>query len=521
MAPTLSGKQFHRRLRNLILVAWIVPPFFGLSFLLYIDLFTTEQMLEILDNPMEPLFNLGWVVLAAWYLPRILRPVCDYLDNPQDADESKVLGLLRNFPLYYWGAFCAYLILAPTSVMFSAMHYSDYIATPIDWFRIHLVALIVSIIVGLPIFFLILDLFGLAAGRLPLNKPHVTLKTKVFMIGALVPLLIDTMLVQYYWTRTGYFKTETFFVWLTLELLAICGSFIFVRSIGQSLSPLQKLIEKETELEPGRLSMFVAKSTDELGVIATDYRHLLEELYAHRHELEIQVQSRTQELISINKELEAFAYSVSHDLRAPLRSINGFSHILLDNYAFDLDEEARSYVQRIVDSSARMSQIIDALLRLSRVTRSGLEPEHVDLTKMAGSIFEQHKQDKHERVIEIRILPGLSARADKNLTHILLENLLSNALKFSSHKTHCIIEFGQTTVETQSYFYIRDNGAGFDMRFADKLFTAFQRLHPQQEFEGAGIGLATVQRIINLHGGRIWAEAKPDEGATFYFSLSA
>ena len=521
MTPSLTGKQFHRRLRNLILVAWIVPPIFGLSFLLYIDLFTVRQMLDILENPLEPLFNLGWVVLAAWYLPRLLLPVCEYLDKPENADEAKVLRLLRSFPLYYWGAFLAYLILAPTSVMFSAMYFSNYIATPIAWFRIHLVALIVSIIVGLPIFFLILDLFGQVVGKLQLRKAHVTLKTKVFMIGALVPLLIDTMLVQYYWTRTGYFTAETFYVWLTLELLAISGSFIFVRSIGQSLSPLQELFNQDHSMEGERLSTFFAKSTDELGVITTDYRQLLEELYAHRHELEKQVQARTQELTTINKELEAFAYSVSHDLRAPLRSINGFAHILLDNYTRDLDEDARGYIQRIVDSSARMSQIIDALLKLSRVTRSGLEREQIDLSRMANSILENHKQDKNERLIEIRILPDLIAHADKNLAHILLDNLLNNALKFSSYKKHSIIEFGLVSRDTQSFFYIRDNGAGFDMRFADKLFMAFQRLHSQHEFEGVGIGLATVQRIVDLHGGQIWAEAKPDDGATFYFSLQA
>ena len=366
---------------------------------------------------------------------------------------------------------------------------------------------------------MILDLFGLVAGRLHIHKPHVTLKTKVFMIGALVPLLIDTMLVQYYWTRTGYFTVETFLVWLTLEFLAICGSFIFIRSFGQSLSPLQKLINKDIDTTPAQLSELVAKSTDELGVITTDYRQLLEELYAHRHELENQVLLRTQELTSINKELEAFAYSVSHDLRAPLRSINGFAHILFDNYANGIDEEAREYLKRIVDASARMSHIIDALLNLSRVTRSGLKREQVNLSKMASKILENQKQDKNERLIEIRILPDLITNADKHLAHILLENLLNNALKFTSYKTHTIIEIGEIRRDGKSFFYITDNGAGFDMRFADKLFQAFQRLHPQHEFEGVGIGLATVQRIINMHGGQIWAESKLGEGATFFFSL--
>ena len=519
MGQNLSGKLFHRRLRNLILVTWTIPPIVGLSFLMYLDIFTTSQMRDILFTPLEPFFNITWIALATWYLPRMMRPVCDFLDNPDSVPEARVLALLRRFPLYYLGAFMLYLLMAPTSVMVSALHYSDYIATPVDWFRIHLVALIVSILVGLPIFFLVLDLFGRVAGRLQLQKPHITLKTKVFLIGALVPLLIDTMLIQYYWTRTGYFTSETFIVWLVLELVAVCGSLIFVRSIGQSLSPMQDLINKENRLATDRLSALAPKSTDELGVIANDYRQLLKELNAHRDELEDQVQLRTQELISINKELEAFAYSVSHDLRAPLRSINGFAHILCDNYARELDEEAREYLQRIVDSSSRMAQIIDALLNLSRVSRSCLKLESVDISGLVSNILDVQKNEKNGRLIETRILPGLKATADKELAQILLENLVNNALKFSAYQKHTVIEIGMTDKQEQSCFYISDNGAGFDMRFADKLFQAFQRLHPQHEFEGVGIGLATVQRIVNMHGGQIWAEARPGEGATFYFTL--
>ena len=160
MGQNLSGKLFHRRLRNLILVTWTIPPIVGLSFLMYLDIFTTSQMRDILFTPLEPFFNITWIALATWYLPRMMRPVCDFLDNPDSVPEARVLALLRRFPLYYLGAFMLYLLMAPTSVMVSALHYSDYIATPVDWFRIHLVALIVSILVGLPIFFLVLDLFG-------------------------------------------------------------------------------------------------------------------------------------------------------------------------------------------------------------------------------------------------------------------------------------------------------------------------------------------------------------------------
>jgi len=519
MLKQLTGKSFLKRLRILTLITWTFPPVVGLSFLIYLNIFSPQQILEILITPLEPLFNVIWILLATWLLPNTMRPVADFIDNPASVSEERVFLLIRRFSMYYLVAFILYLITAPTSIMFSALHYSNYIATPVDWFRIHLVALIVSILVGLPFYFLVLDLFGLVASRLQLQRPHMTLKTKVFLIGALVPLLIDTMLIQYYWTRTGFFSSETFVVWVALELLAIGGSIFFVRSIGQSLSPLQSLIKKEDGMVAEQMTNLVPRSTDELGVIANDYRNLLEELNRHRHELEEQVEARTTKLVSINKELEAFAYSVSHDLRSPLRTINGFSHILLETYAEELDEEARNYLQRIVEASFNMSQIIDALLNLSRVSRSLLKIESLDLSSMVNSILAAHQSDIKERLIETHVQPGLRVTADKGMTHVLLDNLINNALKFTAHCQHAIIEFGQIEKDNKRYFYVRDNGAGFDMRYSDKLFKAFQRLHSRQEFEGIGIGLATVQRIVDMHGGRIWAEAKAGEGATFYFRL--
>jgi len=519
MSQILSGNAFQRRLRNLILITWTIPPVFGLSYLVYLHLYTSSQVMAILLNPLLPTVNIIWIVLATWYLPRTLKPVSAYLDNPDSGDEKRIQNLFRQFPFVYAMFFIVYLFMSPTTVMLSAEHFAHYIATPLDWYRIHLVALVVSILVGLPIFFMVLNLFGEIAGRFHLHKPHVSIRTKVFLIGSLMPLLIDTMLVQYYWTRTGYFTLETFFVWLSLELLAIMGSLIFVRSIGQSLSPLQALIKKDTELTPEHLRDLVPRSTDELGVITSDYHQMLEELFRHRHALEDQVRTRTQELTTINLELEAFAYSVSHDLRAPLRSINGFAHILVDNYARDLDEDGREYLSRIVEASSRMSGIIDALLNLSRVTRSSLVREKVNLSEMSARILQAHSQTRHDRVVETIIQPDLIVNADRNLTQIMLENLLNNALKFTSKSSHALIKVGSTRHENETVFYVADNGVGFDMRFADKLFNAFQRLHPYTEFEGLGIGLATVQRIVNMHGGRIWAEASPGKGATFYFTL--
>jgi len=274
----LSAQQFSRQLTFLIFLTWSIPPIFGLSFLLFIRMFTPAQMARILATPLEPVFILGSMVFALWYFRRFVRPVELYLVNPETADIQLMLRRVRRFPTAYWTIFLSYLLLAPASVILSAEIYAGFEAGPVDWFRIHLVALIVSIIVGLPIFFSILDLFGRALSGVPLERPHLTIRTKVFLIGALVPLLIDTTLVQYYWTRTGYFTAETFSIWLLLELLAIGGSLIFVRSFGQSLQPLQQLINEGLAPVGADISGLASQSTDELGVLTNDFHILLEKL---------------------------------------------------------------------------------------------------------------------------------------------------------------------------------------------------------------------------------------------------
>jgi len=274
----LDADQFRRQFLYLILLTWVAPPFIGLGFILFVGILTTGQMEALLRAPSEPLYILGWLGFAAWYFPRYIRPVNDWIGARTAEAAQQALHHMRRFPLHFWGIFLLYLALAPGSVILSAEHYTDYVARPIDWFRIQLIALIVSIIVGLPIFFLILDLFGRVLGNIHLGRPQVTITAKIFLIGALVPLLIDTMLVQYYWTRTGFFTTETFFVWLMLEVLAIAGSLIFARSIGQSIAPLNRMLTGPAlagAVNPERLQ---ARSTDELGVLACGYRELLQEL---------------------------------------------------------------------------------------------------------------------------------------------------------------------------------------------------------------------------------------------------
>ncbi|UJP04993.1 MAG: PAS domain S-box protein [Nitrosomonas sp.] len=227
---------------------------------------------------------------------------------------------------------------------------------------------------------------------------------------------------------------------------------------------------------------------------------------------------RSTELEAINHELEAFSYSVSHDLRAPLRAIDGFSRTLLNDYADQLDDKGRDRLHRVRAAAQRMADLIDDLLKLSRVTRTEVKWESVDLTQLCNTIIETLRQDQPERIVQFSVQPGMVAYGDARLLRVVMENLLSNAWKFTSRCAEPIIEVGCDDNQKTTY-YVQDNGAGFDMAYADKLFGAFQRLHDTGEFPGTGIGLATAQRVIHKHGGRIWAKSAIDQGATFYFIL--
>ncbi len=220
-----------------------------------------------------------------------------------------------------------------------------------------------------------------------------------------------------------------------------------------------------------------------------------------------------------NKELEAFSYSVSHDLRAPLRSIDGFGQALLEDYQDKLDDTAKSYLDRMRKATQHMGRLIDDMLKLARVTRSEFHHESVDLSAMVRVLSEKLKQDNPVRTVDVIIREGVFVNGDRTLLRIALENLVNNAWKFTSKEERPQFEFGTTVKEGKTACFIRDNGVGFDMAYVDKLFGAFQRLHTSLEFPGTGIGLATVRRVINRHGGQVWAEAEVGKGATFYFTI--
>jgi light-regulated signal transduction histidine kinase (bacteriophytochrome) len=226
-------------------------------------------------------------------------------------------------------------------------------------------------------------------------------------------------------------------------------------------------------------------------------------------------------LEAANQELDAFSYSVSHDLRAPLRAIDGFSRLLIDQYGEKLDDQGRHYLQRVRAGAQHMSMLIDALLGLSRVGRSTLRSESVDLTQMARDIANDLAARDPERAVAVDIADGMTARGDPRLLGVALQNLLGNAWKFTARRPDARIAFDQATEEGETVYRVKDNGAGFDMAYASRLFAPFQRLHRPSDYEGTGIGLATVQRIISRHGGRVWAQAAPDQGATFSFTLGA
>jgi signal transduction histidine kinase len=330
--------------------------------------------------------------------------------------------------------------------------------------------------------------------------------------------LVDAIrLADFSTTRISEAQRRVVWVFLTgLVLIAITTSgaaWLIHRGV---LEPIRRLQNATREVASGNWNYRLdIGGDDEIGEMSRNFDAMTTALRSSF----AQIERSNQELAALNKEIEAFSYSVSHDLRAPLRSMDGFSLALLEDYGDRLDDEGRDYLQRIRNASQRMGRLIDELLGLSRVTRTELVARDVDLSALANEVASGLSQQHPERQVHWQIEDGLTIHADRSLMQIAMQNLLENAWKFTAKTAQAVIRVGRTEQDGQTAWFVADNGVGFDMAYADRLFGAFQRLHHESEFAGTGIGLAIVHRIVRRHEGRIWATAQPGRGASFYISL--
>jgi len=306
----------------------------------------------------------------------------------------------------------------------------------------------------------------------------------------------------------------------------IAAAIVLVGALGawwvshRITSPLNRLTTAAAAIAAGDLGQRVdVPGTDELGRLGHSFNAMAGEVQRARSDLEGQVVERTRALRETNAELEAFSYSVSHDLRAPLRAIHGFARILLEDHGTSLDPEAKRVLGVIDENTRRMGQLIDDLLAFSRLGRKELETAPVDMADLVRTVAAEVRRSAGDRPLDIAIGPLPPARGDRDMLRQAVTNLLDNAAKFTRHRASGHIEVGHRADGAETVYYVKDNGAGFDPRYAGKLFGVFQRLHRAEEFEGTGVGLAIVQRIVLRHGGRVWAEGQPDAGATFFFTL--
>jgi signal transduction histidine kinase len=316
-------------------------------------------------------------------------------------------------------------------------------------------------------------------------------------------------------------------VLLVSLIVALLISTVYRRALVGPIVNLAQTAQNVSEQKNYSLRATPVADKTEIGLLIDAFNEMLQQiqvrdqalLYA-QGELEDRVQQRTQQLVVANHELEAFSYSVSHDLRGPLQTINGFVHMLSADYESKLDDRARDYLKQLRLSSRRMSELIEDLLNLSRVSTTGMQTGRVDLSEIARATASSLQSREPARQVEFVIANCPAVEGDSRLLQIVMENLFNNAWKYTSGHAKARIEFGCEKRQIGTVYFVRDDGAGFDARQADRLFKPFQRLHSEAEFPGTGIGLATVQRIVQRHGGRVWGESA-GHGATFYFALSA
>jgi diguanylate cyclase (GGDEF)-like protein/PAS domain S-box-containing protein len=450
----MTPKLFLSRFQLLILLSWTFPPVVGLGLLIYIGMFTPMQMLKILSNPLEPLFIFLSMMFALWHFERFARPICAFLQDQSPENTKAAVQRIRRFPLDYWAVFLIYLLVAPSTVIGSAVVYADFEPQALDWFRINLVALIVSIIVGLPIFFMLLDLFGRALRGVVLEKPHVTIKLKVFLIGALVPLLVDTMLVQYYWTRTGYFTAETFGVWLLLEVLAVVGSLIFVRSFGQSLRPLQEVIGLRTSFADINLSRLASQSTDELGVLTEDFRKLLEDFKMHKEMLEIN-----------NRILRFTGMSASMEEVMPMIIDTCQSAVGGDMIFLILHDAERNELVGVAQSGAAYNPAGHFRLPVDKPSMAAMIFNESQTTAIADCHDDARVSPEMVKRFNIRSALGAPLRADGRVIGVLMSVSRQDVHEYSAQETMMLEGFAQEAAMVVNSMMLQDQSARAEQRY--------------------------------------------------------
>jgi light-regulated signal transduction histidine kinase (bacteriophytochrome) len=334
--------------------------------------------------------------------------------------------------------------------------------------------------------------------------------------------------LQRFYTRVWQYLKILALVLLASMLAALAVSKLFGRAVAR---PLMNLAELARIVSRDKNYAVRAPETDtggEIELLITAFNKMLQEIQLRDRELRVartglekRVEERTRQLVATNRELEAFSYSVSHDLRNPLEAINGFSYLLRKGYGDKLDAEGKEYLQEISAATMRMAELIDDLLSFSQASTAEMSRENVDLSALVTNISAELRRRDPVRSVDFVIAKNVTAEGDSRLLRIVLDNLLSNAWKYTSGREKARVEFGRMQENGATIYYVSDNGVGFNPQSKDRLFKPFQRLHSKAEFPGTGVGLATVRRIINRHGGQIWAEATLEKGATFYFMLDS